>query len=532
MGIRTQRCVGLGGGNEPPQLRLVPRDCWRPAVLALSVLFSVLTSAGCSFTRIRDNTDPFPVVVPPFPRTALRANFKTIEVYGASDNFRRRLNSRFLTMVRGAFEEIAEDLPGADLTLGGRVSISFRVKPLQNFVVGLGDCFSLVGAASKGGGFKFGVNTTAEIAAAFVSSSDRIRVSDARTFDVGHLSKAESWLSWYPLALVVWAFATPWTADLEMEVEDKMADRIADVLAAKFLQDFQSAHTVKQAVVKPVAESLVHEPRPPASPPKQRWAVVVGISRYRDIAGPPDLAFADADAADFAHCLISQSGWRRDHIKLLTNEQATQRNVIIALESWLTKAGPADLIVLFWSGHGFPDPEDPEKVYFACYDTDVSIPATGYRMDRLRSVLEERNARNTVVLADTCHAGKLITRGQKGMAVASYVERLRRKATVPKGWIFMVGADTDRQAIEHSSWSNGAFTHCLLQGLAGKADGFQALAPRDGIVTMRELRGWMEAEMPEQTQRVLGVAKRAVITTSVADPHIWDLTLDTSSPPR
>ena len=89
----------------------------------------------------------------------------------------------------------------------------------------------------------------------------------------------------------------------------------------------------------------------------------------------------------------------------------------------------------------------------------------------------------------------------------------------------MVGADTDRQAIEHSSWTNGAFTHCLINGLMGKADGYESIGPKDGIVTMGELRAYLDTAMPEETQRVLGVAKRPLITTSAGDPEIWNLTL-------
>jgi len=262
---------------------------------------------------------------------------------------------------------------------------------------------------------------------------------------------------------------------------------------------------------------------------RRRWAVVVGISKYQYAgrAGLNNLIFADDDAVALCNALEKQ-GWQDDHIKMLTNEQATKRNVEIALESWLTKAAPDDLIVLFWSGHGYPDRQDPEKVYFACYDTDIAIPATGYRMDRVRTVLEERKARNVVVLADTCHAGKLITRGDKGVevvAMAPYVRKLRREARVPKGWIFMVGAETDRQAIEHSSWSNGAFTHCLLKALSGKADGYMSVDAADGVVTMRELKEYLNTAMPDETQRVLGQAKRPIITTSTGDPDIWNLSL-------
>ena len=258
----------------------------------------------------------------------------------------------------------------------------------------------------------------------------------------------------------------------------------------------------------------------------QSWAIIIGISQYKYSGknGFKNLIFADDDAIAFARVLINL-GWKDDHIKLLLNGEATQRNIMIALESWLTKASSDDQIVLFWAGHGFADPEDPEKVYFACYDTDGSIPATGYRMDRVRAALEEREARNVVLFADTCHAGKLITRGDRGLSVVPEIKKMQRERNVPKGWIFMVGADTDRKAIEHSSWTNGAFTHCLVKALSGEADGYESVASKDGIITMAELRAYLNSAMPEETQRVLGVAKRPVIATSAGDPHIWNLTL-------
>ena len=225
---------------------------------------------------------------------------------------------------------------------------------------------------------------------------------------------------------------------------------------------------------------------------KNNWAIIVGISKYQHTGqnGLTNLIFADDDAIEFSRSLRNL-GWSESHIKLLTNEEATQRNIMIALEAWLSKAGPNDQIILFWAGHGFPDPEDPEKVYFACYDTDISIPVTGYRMDKVRNALEERKSKNVIILADTCHAGKLITRGVGGISIIPQIEKLRREEKIPKGWIFMVGADTDRQAIEHTSWKNGAFTHSLIKGLSGEADGFQSAGMKDGKVTMSELKDYM-----------------------------------------
>jgi hypothetical protein len=42
---------------------------------------------------------------------------------------------------------------------------------------------------------------------------------------------------------------------------------------------------------------------------------------------------------------------------------------------------------------------------------------------------------------------------------------------------------------------------------------------------MGELKDYMNISMPDETQKVLGVAKRPVITTSTGDPDIWNLTL-------
>jgi tetratricopeptide (TPR) repeat protein len=304
-----------------------------------------------------------------------------------------------------------------------------------------------------------------------------------------------------------------------------------DPLVAPVLK-FGKGNVVKAdrppAAVKPAPAPQAAAPVPRVSPGgiSQAWAVVVGISRYlnADGEGLTNLAFADDDAKAFVRTLAT-IGWSESHVRLLINEEATMRNVMIALESWLTKTGPDDLIVLFWSGHGFPDPEDPEKVYLACYDTDIRIPATGYRMDKVRQALEERRSRNVIVLADTCHAGKLITRGGRGISIVPQIDRMKREQAVPKGWIFMVGADSDRQAIEHSSWTNGAFTHTLLKGLSGEADGYESIGPKDGVVTMGELRGFLNSVMPDETQRVLGAAKRPVITTSTGDPDIWNLSL-------
>ena len=120
----------------------------------------------------------------------------------------------------------------------------------------------------------------------------------------------------------------------------------------------------------------------------------------------------------------------------------------------------------------------------------------------------------------------LVTRGDaRGASIRPFMDKIRREKDVPRGWIYMVSADTDRKAIEHTSWRHGAFTKCLIDALDGKADGYESVGPKDGIVTMGELRAYMNSAMPDITQKVLGVAKHPIITTSTGDPDIWNLNL-------
>ncbi len=48
---------------------------------------------------------------------------------------------------------------------------------------------------------------------------------------------------------------------------------------------------------------------------------------------------------------------------------------------------------------------------------------------------------------------------------------------------------------------------------------------RDGFITIGELKSYINAVMPDETLKVLGVAKHPIITTSTGDPDIWNLSL-------
>ena len=90
-----------------------------------------------------------------------------------------------------------------------------------------------------------------------------------------------------------------------------------------------------------------------------RWAVIVGISKYKDERW--NLKYADRDADELSELLQKDTGggFAKDHILKLTNQQATTGAIEKALRSFLKKPGKDDVVLLYFSCHGSADPDRP-----------------------------------------------------------------------------------------------------------------------------------------------------------------------------
>jgi len=53
--------------------------------------------------------------------------------------------------------------------------------------------------------------------------------------------------------------------------------------------------------------------------------------------------------------------------------------------------------------------------------------------------------------------------------------------------------------------------------------------PKDGIITLKEIKDYVSTSMGEETLKVLGRAQYPTIATSSGDPDIWNLNLQTYS---
>ena len=88
-----------------------------------------------------------------------------------------------------------------------------------------------------------------------------------------------------------------------------------------------------------------------AAPPPaagERWALIIGVDRFQ--GGTRPNYGAVADAGDFREALL-KNGWADDHIRVLTDGNATAGAIRAGLQWLVDRSGPNSLSAVHYSGH-------------------------------------------------------------------------------------------------------------------------------------------------------------------------------------
>lgn len=229
------------------------------------------------------------------------------------------------------------------------------------------------------------------------------------------------------------------------------------------------------------------------------WAVVIGVSNYKNLEPDAQLRFAHRDAEELAAFFSSPQGggFPSTQIKVLLNEQATIASVRTALGTWLPRsAEPNDVVYIFFAGHGIV--EQSGDGYLLAHDSDPqNLYATALPISELDRIVAERlKSRVTVLFADACHSGKIgmTSRGtEEEVLISRYLDEVGKTGA---GTFKLLASRADERSYEDKRWGggHGVFTYYLLEGMKGKAD-----RDRDGVVRAGELLDFISQIVPEQT---------------------------------
>lgn len=209
----------------------------------------------------------------------------------------------------------------------------------------------------------------------------------------------------------------------------------------------------------------------------EKYALIIGISRYKNnVKGIPNLDYADVDAKAIYNFLQQPAagGFLRENMLLLSNEQATTAAIREALTNFVARASADDMLLIFFAGHGAPDPFALQNLYLITYDTIYTDMAqTALAMPELgRYVDRNVKSKRVVLLFDACHSAGLATQGTRDLAnnlANLYLEKLLYEK---EGRAIITSSDVNEASRESRKWGNGhgVFTYYLLEGLQGSAD--------------------------------------------------------------
>lgn len=237
-------------------------------------------------------------------------------------------------------------------------------------------------------------------------------------------------------------------------------------------------------------------------PDRHKWAVVIGIERYRKSAF---VQFAESDARTMRDYLTNYLGVPEENTITLINETATKAEIEVMIKDRLRGLmREGDTFYLYYAGHGIPADDAP---YLLPHDGDPDSPAiTAYSIDALYKDLDQLPAKNIFVFLDTCFSGRVGREEKEAMLMAGVrpgVLEVKDPLLLSKKIVAMSAAKSNQLSNYYKEEGHGLFTYYLLKGLLGDAD-----SNGDKMIQLKELTSYVEEEVSTASRRLFGLSRQ------------------------
>ncbi|MEI9917266.1 MAG: caspase family protein [Bacteroidota bacterium] len=228
------------------------------------------------------------------------------------------------------------------------------------------------------------------------------------------------------------------------------------------------------------------------------YILAVGINQYKN--PKMVLTYARPDAQSFIQVMEEKGTlFKNVEMNTLYDQEASRANILKKLDELATKIHPEDVFVFYYAGHGsmvdnqfYFIPTESLRLYDAGSLKTDAIEAT-ILQDKLKNI----RALKQLIIMDACQSGGSVELlATRGASEEKAIAQLSRSA----GIHIMASAGSDQFATEFAELGHGLFTYLLLKALQGDADG----APKDGKVTIYELKSYLDDQVPEMTRKLKG----------------------------
>lgn len=234
--------------------------------------------------------------------------------------------------------------------------------------------------------------------------------------------------------------------------------------------------------------------------------LAIGINSYRNTVYNLNYALTDAESFVKSVKKGSKKLYRKTNVHFIADEDATKENIEQAFAEIKQEAAPRDVFMFFYAGHGVMNEAtegDKSDFFFIPHDvtqmygSNEMLRQKGISSDELMEWSKEIKAQKQLLLIDACQSGGAIDMiAQRGVAEQKALMQLARST----GTAVIASSGTEQVASEFKELGHGVFTYSIIEALDGKADG----GKHDGLISLSELKSYIDERVPELTQKYRG----------------------------
>jgi tetratricopeptide (TPR) repeat protein len=226
--------------------------------------------------------------------------------------------------------------------------------------------------------------------------------------------------------------------------------------------------------------------------PGNVYAVIIGIGDYADKR--LNLRFTVNDAQGLYDVLTDPryGGVPKDHVQLLLNQDATDRNIKGAIGQWLKRqAKKGDTVIIYYSGHGAPEGED---TYWVTYNANIDdLYTTALNNNDITEMLASIESERVITFLDSCYSAATV---QKKDRTKNIQMEIPWEKFSGKGRVAISASDGKQLSLELDQYQHGVFTYYLLEGLKGQADD-----NLDGVIEVDEIWDYVKYQVTETARK-------------------------------
>ncbi len=235
------------------------------------------------------------------------------------------------------------------------------------------------------------------------------------------------------------------------------------------------------------------------------YVLAIGINKYQNPSYVLNYAADDAKACMSVIEKNAKNIFDSQIDYFLKDTEADKKGIQEAFDLIAKKAGPEDVFVFYFAGHGTMSSGNSSAqsdFYLIPYDVtqlygdDQMLKEKAISANELLKFSMKVAARKQLFVLDACQSGGALNAfNNRGVTREKAIAQLARST----GTVFLLASGAIQYATEASDLKHGIFTYALLEGLNGRADG----GIQDKNITANELKSYIEDRVPQLSEEYM-----------------------------